>query len=359
MIRYWLSIIAMVVAVLPCHATTFYTHRLERIASAVGLSGVSIDNGHDTLVVYHGCNLRVKSNFAGDICHIGYELFSELDFERIKNVALCNFIERYALELELSLDGRKPEARMDIDRIFISEGNWKMLKCISAGSLTDVEEINRRMYRLTWSIEGKRLSVVIPADCQLILGADAIELENMFERDVNRFPVNSPIDLSFENAMSSKSDSIRILERGHYLNELIRGDVYFTDKGGDLKVYCDARNNSRSISNIMLTGQFASSIPMKLTINKYGYKNSVVNTTVQQFIAYCVDEGCSLYFGIKTYGDKRLTGTLFVRNDALGYNHVLSVDFPTSIISGGDDTVDATLYAYIPLHNVTEKFFKQ
>ena len=93
-------------------------------------------------------------------------------------------------------------------------------------------------------------------------------------------------------------------------------------------------------------------------INKYGYKSSELNTTLQQFLAYCIEEGCTLYFGIKTSGDSRLTGTLFARNDALGYNHVMSVVFPTDIISGGNSKVASTLYAYIPLHNVTEKFFK-
>lgn len=358
MIRLWLSIIALVVAAASCSAATFRTRRLQQMASAVGLSDVSMGKGKDTLVAYRGRNIRIKSNAFGDVCHIGYALFSQVDVERLKNEALRDFIERYTLELELSLDGRTPEERMEIDKMVISDGTWQMLRRISSGQLTGVEEINRRMYRLTWSIADKPLRVTIPADCQMILGADAIELENIVERDVNRYPVDAPIDLRFQDARSSSSDSIRIIEHGHYLNELIRGDVYFKCKDGDMKVYCDPRNPTRSISNIMLTGQFASPIPMRLNINKYGYKSSVVNTTVQQFVAYCIHEGCTLYFGVKASGDNRLSGTLFARNDALGYNHVLSVDFPISIISGGGDNVEAKLYAYIPLHNVTEKFFK-
>ena len=214
------------------------------------------------------------------------------------------------------------------------------------------------MYRLTWMIGDKELRITIPADCQLIIGADALELESIVERDVPNFPADYTFNIQCDDAKVSAAEGLKIVERGYYLNELIRADLYFVNKGGDMQLYCDKRNPSRSISNIMLTGQFAKPIPMKLTINKYGYKSSELNTTLQQFLAYCIEEGCTLYFGIKTSGDSRLTGTLFARNDALGYNHVMSVVFPTDIISGGNSKVASTLYAYIPLHNVTEKFFK-
>ena len=358
MIRYWLSILALVAAVASCSAATFKTRRLQQIASAVGVEDMRIGKSCDTLLTYRGRDLRIKSDITGNVSHIGYALFSESDAERLKVEALRDFVERYTLELELSLDGRSAEERMDIDKVFISRGTWQMLRRLSSARLADVEEINRRMYRLTWMIGDKELRITIPADCQLIIGADALELESIVERDVPNFPADYTFNIQCDDAKVSAAEGLKIVERGYYLNELIRADLYFVNKGGDMQLYCDKRNPSRSISNIMLTGQFAKPIPMKLTINKYGYKSSELNTTLQQFLAYCIEEGCTLYFGIKTSGDSRLTGTLFARNDALGYNHVMSVVFPTDIISGGNSKVASTLYAYIPLHNVTEKFFK-
>ena len=60
-----------------------------------------------------------------------------------------------------------------------------------------------------------------------------------------------------------------------------------------------------------------------------------------------------------TVDDGAVTGTLFIYNEPLGYNHVLSFSFPTTLLSGSGGRVEARLYAYIPLHNVTEKFFNQ
>lgn len=84
----------------------------------------------------------------------------------------------------------------------------------------------------------------------------------------------------------------------------------------------------------MLTGQFQYVIPMHLRIDKYGYKAEETDITLQQFIDYCKNEGCKLYFGIKTMNEKTLTGTLFAYNEKMAYNHVLSVSIPLNILDG-------------------------
>ena len=43
----------------------------------------------------------------------------------------------------------------------------------------------------------------------------------------------------------------------------------------------------------------------------------------------------------------------------MAYNHVLSVSIPLNILDGKEEKINATVYAYIPLQNVTEKFFTQ
>ena len=61
--------------------------------------------------------------------------------------------------------------------------------------------------------------------------------------------------------------------------------------------------------------------------------------------------------GIKTVSQKELSGTLFILNEPLAYNHVLSFRFPICLLQGKDDVVDAKLYPYIPLQNIVEKYF--
>lgn len=84
-----------------------------------------------------------------------------------------------------------------------------------------------------------------------------------------------------------------------------------------------------------------------------------MNVTLQQFVNLCYAEDCKLYVGIKNYDKENVSATVFALNNKLAYNHVLSVNFPLVILDGGDGKVEATVYAYIPLQNVTEKFFIQ
>lgn len=358
--RVWLSIITLLVAaVVSSAATTFQTQRLGRIAAAVGARYIVMSPSSDTLLYYKDRALTVKSNALGDISHIGYRLFTSSTRDVSGDSDLCDFIERYALELDLRLDGRSAEDRMNIDRVVISRGNWQMLRNLHTAQFVNIETIQRKMYRVTWNVDGRELRITIPADCQLLMGADAPELENIISRDIVRMPKDAPLNLSFKDVTVSRSDSLEIIQVGHYLSEMIRGDIYYSLHNGERRLYCDQRNPSRSISNIMLTGQYTSPIDMRLTVNKYGYKSTTIMVTLAQFVAYCIDEGCSLYFGIKSVSDGILTGTLFVRNDDMGYNHVLSVVFPTTILKGERQEVTGTLYAYIPLHNVTEKFFNE
>ena len=84
MIRYWLSILALVAAVASCSAATFKTRRLQQIASAVGVEDMRIGKSCDTLLTYRGRDLRIKSDITGNVSHIGYALFSDSDAERLK-----------------------------------------------------------------------------------------------------------------------------------------------------------------------------------------------------------------------------------------------------------------------------------
>ncbi len=344
-------------------ATAFYTSRLEKIARAVGFDmSVVMPPGIDTTgVVSHGGRpLRVRTNANGDVSHIGYKIFDDRVIGSYGSTDVFDFIERYVLELDLKLDGRSAALRMDVDNVKIVRGDMQMLRSVTPQTPFTIEEITRRMYRLKWNVGREELCLTFPADCQLMLGADVLELENMLERDVMRM---KPLENGWKQALNGKElsagDNVIIVDGGKYLSELIRGDIYLTVRNGEKELYCDRKNPSRSVGNIMLTGHSVKELPMRLSIVKYGDDTVLSGVTVRQFVAFCRAQGCKLYFGIKKTDGRRLTGTLFALNERMAYNHVLSVDFPLGILSGEREEVKAVVYPYIPLQNVTERFFIQ
>lgn len=342
----------------------FATKRLQAIASAVGLSlpdGLPADTRNDSTWTYRGKALVVCTNAFGDVAHIGYKMFDGNMAEGLTSKELLTFIERYALELDLKLDKRDAASRMAIDKVVCGQGNIAMLNQVTSQTPFTIDEIERKMYRIKWDIDGKPLSLTIPADCQLILGADAIELEDIFERNLTRATAldEESAMKRWKDASTYRSNDLLIAGGGEYLSKMIRGDVYLNEKNGKKTLLLDSKSPLHSVTNILLTGVFRHDIPMHLTVNRYGYSSTKVNVTLQQFISLCKTEGCLLYVGVKSRDGKEITAVVFALNPKLAYNHVLSVRFPLNILDGGDTPMEATAYAYIPLQNVTEKFFTQ
>lgn len=346
-------------------AAGYSTQRLRRIAAAVRVAvpdDIGANASDDSTYSYGQRQLRLRTDSRGDVSHIGYRLFNSEIMRMQGQLPVFDFVERYLLELDLALDGRKAAERMDIDRVRIVKGSLPMFGSVSDTTALSIEYIPRRMYRLTWTVKGKPLAITVPADCQLLRGADAVELEDMLVRDMPRL---SPADalaspLSYwDRARRYEHDGMRILDNGCYLSRMIGSKLYMERRDGKWQLCRDRARAARSVLNVMLTGVSGGDTRLELAIDKYGHKTAALSTTLARFIAFCRDEGCEVYGGIKTVGDGEVAGTLFIPNERLGYNHVLSFTFPLGNLSGADKPVKARLYAYIPLQNVTEKFFTQ
>lgn len=359
----------IVVAVVTCccaqivtAATPFSTKRLASVAAAVGVTvsdGAFMGIADDSTWTYRGRPLHVRTNAFGEVSHVGYCLFSRQLVDSYRPVELLDFLERYALELDLSLDGRTPAARMAIDKVICVDGTPAMLTEVTPESPFTVEVIERRMFRVGWTLGGRRLCLTFPADCQLMFGADATELEDIFERNLKRtepLDEKKALDQWSEAKVFSSGDD-KVLEGGQYLSRMIRADLYMTGDGSHISLIADSRKPLQTVTNLLLTGIAAKPTLLDLTVNRYGYSSTKINVTLQQFVALCRNEGCQLYVGVKTHTADEITATIFALNSKLAYNHVLSVRFPLGLLDGEYDLVEATAYAYIPLQNVTEDFF--
>lgn len=186
-----------------------------------------------------------------------------------------------------------------------------------------------------------------------------IEMDSLLVRDLPKYHSldNQTILKGWENAKVSTSQDARILDNGNYLSNLISSKLYFRTVNGKEELVCSKGSVAKSINNIMLTGIFRNAISLRLAVDKYGYQTDSLLVTLQQFVSFCRAEGAKIYMGIKTVSQKELSGTLFILNEPLAYNHVLSFRFPICLLQGKDDVVDAKLYPYIPLQNIVEKYF--
>lgn len=367
----WVAILMVLLTTQLCHAHTYRTARLKQIASALSLRlPTDLKPSTDLGVVANrgGKEVYATTNAYGEVSHIGYRLFAPELAAHYQNEPLFQFIERYLLELDLRIDGKAADVRMDVDQVVFTRGTTALLRTLTPQTnfSFDMEEIRNRFYRLTWTFDpdGKEVSMVIPANCQLIIGANAIELEQMAVRDIQRAVKMAPKDIleRWAEAKGFRGEHALILDGGAYMSRYIRGDLYVSETEGRNHPVCTPWQPMQSVSNLMLTGIADKEFPLALTMNRYGGKRDQMDVKLSQYIAFCLAEGCKLYFGVKKQTETELTGALFAYNQRFAYTHLLDVTFPLSLLSGQTTTgerIRCMAYVYIPTKLLDDRLFTQ
>lgn len=344
-------------------APSFYTRCLETLSKTLKLDlpdcmGENIDN--DSTWHFSGKPLRIRTNGYGDVSHIGYKLFDSQWAATHTARPLLDFLERYALEQDVVREGIDKAEEASRKRVVFVEGRASMLRNIDPETNCTISEVERRSYTVNWEKDSFKVCLKVPADYQLFTGADAVELEQMFERDVKRIKsglTGDSLPEEWLEGRKSYADSLFIVSNGPYLSDQIRSDLYFFRRSGKWFLVNDAQKPLQSVNNILLTGHFEKDLYLQLTVDKYGYNKSRIEISLQQLLAYFRMENCKLYLGIKDRTADYITATLFAVNMKMAYNHTVSLKFPLKVLEGAEMKVEGTIYVYTPLQNITEKFF--
>lgn len=348
----------------PCHATDYRTDRLEQMAQRLGWT-----DGADTTqtAVFKGKPLAVLADDDGRITHIGYRLFSQSQREAF-GTTVCNFIERYLLELALALPaygmepnhGLTPQERMQLDGVSISAKADLIALCADTTVSIHQNIIDARGYRMEWwRNEENVCTFSFPVEYDLLTGVDMDERERRLPLELKRAPVkvSQPADLSAESLRKAWNDNYYTLEGGHYLLENLSGNSYYEKApDGQLRPIFRRQLPLESLANLLVTGLPEGDYSLHIRLRKYGFKTEMVETTPAQWLRFCLEEGCKPYFGIISLGDEEAVCELIMHCPDKGYNHVLKLNVPLTVIDGRQGTIHARLNAYVTASRIKNLF---
>jgi len=362
MFRYCFLLFFLVNTLLSVYAqdteTIYATSRLKGMAEHLELPGIdSLSPGVYHSYTFESHPLTVRVNQWREVDHIGFRLFTDDNLRQRSFSPVYDFIERYFLELRLPSD-LDSAFRLFMDKVYI-DGDIGNIFSFDGLETFHESYVHSKSYRISWNRMGKELiTVAFEMDYQLLSGCNILELENNLVRNIQRYvPEMENSETMLKNDFESSSGVF--VDRGDtYLVDLVRNDLYYVKKGDDYVLIHDQQKANQSIANMMLSPYASGNFDLNLTFDKYGYKEEKIRIKLKQWIGYCLSEGCIGYFGIKSKDDTFLNGTVFMVNKKKGYNHILSVEVPLSIIGKQEGKIDARLYAYIPMHNVSEKYFQ-
>ena len=339
---------------------TFATPRLQRMASALGMDCTGLSQGvhHNRQHMAHPLTVRV--NGYDEVEHIGFQIFPD-DVAQLSSLPIYDFLERHLLERLLFRPGTEDDFRLTHEHVTCVAGNWDTVLRLDGSEVFTEDHSDFRRYMATWSDEGGNalLSIQFDMDCQLILGCNAIELEQRFAQRLQRQNVrtgDAPQPHGFDDRLvcAAPMDTFLIAEISnslHYSRAAVSEAWSLTD---------NADATRATLANLLMATSGMRDVPLHLTLDCYGYRKMNVETTLLALKQMCTADGCQFYFGIKDKrGNAEAYDALVVMvNRTAGYLHSFNASVPQGTLRGDDCAVTGRLTPYIPLHNVSGRFLK-
>lgn len=350
--RYWNILFPfllwVIFSALPLQAAQFATPRLHHLASCLRLTDLdTLPTGISTH--YHrGRPVVIRRAQDGMIEHIGLCLFPN-ELRKMQPSAVYDFLERNLLERNLKQPGDSLRHVLAYEHVAFLKGSAATALTLDGSESFNIEQLQLRSYQVAWQKHGRDLlRIAFDMDWQLLSGCNAPQLESIYLRRLQDFvPSSAPEPIPLENPIDTFS------------TKEMRHELFLEDNGhGGMRLVDSPSKPTATLFNMMLAPQFERPIQLDLTFDRYGYVTDRLSLPLRHWLMMGQEEGCQSYFGIKKKDRHQYHGTLLMVNRSGGYAHLLSVIIPVEVLEQNDSIISGRLYVYVPLHNVSEKYFK-
>ena len=313
----------------------FRTSELQQLAKTLNIDVSSLPDGFSHPTAKGLClTVRIEDN---TVEHIGLLLFSD-DIRSVGNSPIFDFLERYTLMLKYPPSVKTANLMMRDDQFQFLNGSLNTIDDLRPSDGFSYN-YDKHRYTATWERDGQTLlSVSFPVEYELISGENKIEAEENLQRAVRKAVVRKQQDNRQQNDT--------------YLN-LFSNRLYFADA----QLIASSQHPAETAANMMLSTNTPGNYSLSITQISYGFKRKVFDVPLRQWIAFCQNNGCQLYFGvenIESNGD--ISAVVLAVNESENYNHVLTVNIPADMIDRLQGSLKVRLYPYVPTHNVENLF---
>lgn len=343
---------------------SYVSDRLERIANLLHINSLvdTISDGYyDNQFIYknHPIVVRIKDN---KVEHIGIQLFSKRQRGQFPAPAM-DFLERYLLELSIPLDTIwKTQTRMGIDGVRMVKGKLSFFENLPNDSLYSLSiDITDRKYNLKWKLGNKLCcSVSFPTYYDLISGKDRIECVNRLLSEVQHDSVHSLIQCKIDpnNLVKDTLDGYYILRGASYYTEELNSDRYYSLASDSSYVpYRDSLHIVETLSNLFTIPNYENNYTLQIRCRTYGFNTEEFSVPVSKWVNYCLNQGCTPYFGIINLEDNYIVNCLLVmRNEEMHYNHIMKMRINFLTLGKMDGVIESNLSCFIMTSKIKNLF---
>lgn len=343
---------------------SYRTDLLQRMAESMKISKqlqTLKDGKYYKYLMYNNRPITIIVEKA-EVSHIGYSIFTPFQRSIIK-YPVCNFIERYSLEIALPLKREKSVARqLDEDGIFFRNNSFDFFIHLHNDTTysISVKCLNNKRYTVSWSKNGKEyFAVNFPIEHDLLSGTDMQENERRIVTSIigsSKTVQNMELQDSALLKMNWQKNYYT-LPGDYFYTKQLNSNRYFTkNKSGIFQLFFHPDFVSESLANLMTTGAVENDYDIEIRLVKYGFSQDTILVKLNQWLNFCIHEKCTPYFGILSLDKYIADCEVIMQNIALGYIHVMRLSFDIRTLNERKGVIKARLNSYIPTPRIQYLF---
>lgn len=360
-----ITALAVIASYVSVAANSYRTDLLQQMANVMKITGQldTLDNGeHYKLLTFRNRTITVIVEY-NVIQHIGYAVFTPSQ-RQMASAVVCNFLERYALEVSLPMKcGKSVERQLDEDGIFFKWNDFNFFRQLENDTTycITVENLDNRRYTVKWSKDEKEAFYVnFPIEHDLLTGTDMLENERRILDEIQ----NTDSMLIYQDVLAD-STRLKMTWQGKYY--VLPGKSYYIEQLNNNRYYRKNADNSyeflyqqdfmvESLSNLLTTGSIDNSYDLEIRLLKYGFVQDTVTVKLNQWLNFCQRHRCTAYFGMISTTAEKANFELIMQDKEMGYIHLMNLTMNISEIEDRKGIIKARLSCYIPTTRIKYLF---
>lgn len=313
-------------------------------------------------------SIVIQYNEKRQVAHLGISMFSKETKEIINN-PVCNFVERFLLELTLADDNNEIISMLDHFGILL-QSNGKALAAGANNTMSAIlSQIEDPVY-FTLSKDGNAYTVVweyglqkqnmfvmqFPLNRELITGANKIESDNVLfdqlkDNNCDNMPDNNHYLTDGAEIIPSGDGNVFICKGDSFVLGIINENRYYKKTAGGYELIYDENFPKESLSNLFLGIFDKNNLKIHVKHSMYGNFTPEYEMNLNDFVCFFKND-----FKIYTASYQREPGvinaTVIFQNKQYNYIHILIINTLKENIFAKNGVISASFRSNIPQHNI-------
>lgn len=340
-------------------AQNYATLHLEYLAGLMKCS-LPAHSGNFNCLEIGSLPLLVEYNTNGEVCHLGFSLFSDSLKKHALTKPLYDFQERLFLEVFLQNDETKArkllqEYKVQWTDYSLALGAGTFFKSLES-SLSFISQASEYMmtkdsltWTSSWQDDKSNFVLRFPANFELITGMDKKEAEIWFSKQLQNFQCRE----MFVRPLADRLGNLQQLNRSNYV---LRGNELFT-KGMNSNIYFqilyDRNFPEESISNLFNYPDQQRAKGLDLQIQQVAYGGDSLTYRIKLFDFQCfIGDDYEVFTGIEKCTDKFTEFSVIYKSKWYNHYHLLYVKTTPKTLFDKTEPLKAVFYTFIPNHNI-------